>query len=613
MLLYVICQPTIPGSTLENMKPINTFMLALVGLTLLRCAATPNSAESIPNTAETETETVTAATIHPPHPPHPPDPPDPPLEIEYGSFTEDQLYTAIVSELSAQRGQVADAGESYFDLAIATRDIAVIQRAMQFASSNGDINALLQLGLLWAEVAPLDPQPHLMLSIQFLESAAFGQAISHMARVLDLGGEIDFAALSSRTAGLNSQNRTSLIANLRQLKAEFSAEDSIHLALIQLLAQNSEFDEALNELKTLQEKSAQTANMILLRAQILTDMGQQEQALRVMRNGIARFETDKNLRSTYARLLIQHEEYELAQQQFQVLLEQNPQDWETLYSLALLNTQLQNFERAIAAYTKLIAADQHADESQYKLGLIYQEQGEQSKSIEHFRQVRIGTNNFLAAQQQATRLSIQAERLHDAHSWLHQLSRGQPRLEVLFTTIESSILIQEDYPSEAEQLLTTALNKFPNETNLLFARVLYYDSITDREGSERDLQQIIRMLPEDSRALNHLGYMLADQTTRYEEALQLIERAIAISPQDPAIIDSLAWSLYKVGRYEEALVHIRRAFADFPDDEVASHLGEILWALGREQEAMQVWQDALEDEPDSLLIKEAMTRLQSAQ
>ena len=107
--------------------------------------------------------------------------------------------------------------------------------------------------------------------------------------------------------------------------------------------------------------------------------------------------------------------------------------------------------------------------------------------------------------------------------------------------------------------------------------------------------------------------MLADQTTRHEEALELIERAIAISPDDPAIIDSLGWALYKVARYEEALVQMRRAFAAFPDDEVASHLGEVLWALGHFDEAMRVWQDALVTDPESPLIAEAMERLQVAE
>ncbi len=116
------------------------------------------------------------------------------------------------------------------------------------------------------------------------------------------------------------------------------------------------------------------------------------------------------------------------------------------------------------------------------------------------------------------------------------------------------------------------------------------------------------MQPEDARALNHLGYMLADQTNRFEEALDLIERAISIVPDDPAIIDSLAWAQYKLGRYEEALINLRRAFAVFPDHEVASHLGEVLWKLGEHKEATQVWEDALEERPDSQLIKEVIER-----
>ena len=580
------------------MNRINNFAISLACFSLAGCAA-PVPPTDNPETAATVQSTAAQAAPAP--------------EIEYGSFTEDQLYEAIVSELSAQRGQVVEAGESYFDLAMSTRDLTIIQRAIQFASVNADTNALLQLGLLWAQLEPTNSQPQLLLSIQFLESGAFGQAISHMSRVLDLGGNMDFAALSSRTGRLNPQDRSVLIENLRRLKGEFGNQTSIHLTLVQLLAQNGNFEEALTEIELLKDDTDLTPNMVMLESQILQSLENPERATRVMRTGVARFETDKTLRLNYARLLIQNEEYEQAQEQFQILVKQDPQDWETLYSVALLDTQLENFDRAIAAYTKLIAVDQRADESQYNLGLIYQQRDNLGKSIENFRQVRIGTSNFLAAQQQATRLSIQSGRLDDAHDWLSQLSRGQPRLEVLFTTIESSLLIQEGHPDAAEQLLNTALNKFPNETDLLFARVLYYDSQSNPDGSERDLKQIIIMQPEDSRALNHLGYMLTDQTTRHKEALELIERAIAISPGEPAIIDSLGWALYKVGRHEEALLQMRRAFAAFPDDEVASHLGEVLWALERFDEAMRVWQDALETEPESPLIAEAMKRLQVAE
>ena len=579
-----------------------SILLALAAATLAACATIPGSPENqaAPSALIASSEAEPAATVEP-------------EEIEYGSFTEEQLYQAIISEIGAQRGHLDIAGENYFDLAIETRDLRIIQRAIQFARVNRDMNALLQLGLLWAEVSPDDPQPHLMLSFQFLESGDFDQALSHMARVIDLGGSMDFSTLSARTGRLNAAARIGLISNLRQLSREFADQESIRIALIQLLAQNQEFETALSELQGLQRLAQPTASLVLLQAQLLQSMEREEEALRTLKAGVRKFKQDKPLRLSYARLLIQNREFEDAQRQFETLIEQDSQDWETLFSIALLDLEMENYDSAARIFTRLIGVDQRTDESEYNLGYIYEQQEQLPLAIEHYRQVRIGTNNFLAAQQQATRFSVQLGELEDAHQWLSRLSRGQPRLEILFTTIESSVLIQADHGTLAKALLDTSLNKYPNEADLLFARVLYYDSVSDRQGSESDLKQIISMQPENSRSLNHLGYMLADQTTRFDEALELIERAISISPDDPAIIDSLAWVQYKLGRYEEALQNLRKAFAAFPDHEVASHLGEVLWQMGHEDEATRIWQDALDDRPDSDLIKAVIERFQDSQ
>jgi tetratricopeptide (TPR) repeat protein len=531
-------------------------------------------------------------------------------ETEYGNFTEEQLYQAIISELGAQRGVVDEVGDSYFDLALETRDLGIIRRAVQFASANNDMNAMLQLGLLWAEIDPADAQPHLMLSFQFLETGNYKQALSHMARVIELGGDIDFSALAARTGQLDPRTRAVLIDNLRQLTREFSDQQSIRLTLVQLLAQNGEYQEALLEFQLLIQLVDLSPRLVMLQAQILQSAGDADQAIRVMRSGVREFEEDKNLRLGYSQLLIQNEQYEAAQAQFAALMELDPQDWETLFSMALLDMELENYERAIERFTQLARIDQRADEARYYLGYIHEQREEFDAAIAAYREVRIGTQNFLAAQQQATRLAVQSGNLESAHAHLNQLSRGQPRLEILFNTIESGVLIQNDFIPEAKGLLDTALNKYPNETDLLFARVLFYDNVGDRAGSEQDLRQIILMQPEDSRALNHLGYMLADQTDRHAEALDLIERAIAISPEDPAIIDSLGWVQYKLGRYEEALANLQRAYELFPDPEVASHVGEVMWMMGREEQAKEVWRGALENQPDSELIQEVVKRLQ---
>jgi tetratricopeptide (TPR) repeat protein len=570
-----------------------------VGLTLQSCATVTDSPE--PPAAPTPTVAETAPT-----------PPPAPEPIEYGNFTEEQLYQAIISELSAQRGQIPEAGQGYFELAFSTRDLGIIQRAVQFASINNDLNGLLQLGLLWAEVAPEDPQPHLLLSFQFIESGDFQQALSHMSRVIDLGGRIDFSVLSNRTGRLTPQARAGLIANLQELSQEYPHEVSISTTLVRLLAQNQQYAEALAELQKIQQQQPNDAAMFLLEAQLHQSMDQVALALRTLRTGTRQFPDDRNLRFNYARVLIQNDDYPGAQEQFRILVEQDPRDWETLYSIALLDIEMKNYDDAARSLQRLVGVDQRADESQFYLGYIYEQQGRLEEAIDHYRQVRIGTQNFLAAQQQATRFSIQLGQLQDAHQWLSRLSRGQPRLDVVFTTIESGALLQAGYSNEAKQLLDTALNRYPNEVDLLFARVLYFDSLGDQAGSEQDLRQIILMQPEDARALNHLGYMLADQTERYEEALDLLERATAADPEDPAIMDSLGWAQYKLGRYDEALENLRRAFALFPDHEVASHLGEVLWMMGRHEEASTVWNNALEERPDSELIRAVIERFQPA-
>ena len=131
----------------------------------------------------------------------------------------------------------------------------------------------------------------------------------------------------------------------------------------------------------------------------------------------------------------------------------------------------------------------------------------------------------------------------------------------------------------------------------------------DLSQLERDLRFIIEREPDNAMALNALGYTLADRTTRYAEAKELIELAYQISPEDPAILDSLGWVNYRLGRLDEAERLLRQALQRFPDHEVAAHLGEVLWAQGKQREARKVWAGALKEQPDSPVLRSTLQRL----
>ena len=153
------------------------------------------------------------------------------------------------------------------------------------------------------------------------------------------------------------------------------------------------------------------------------------------------------------------------------------------------------------------------------------------------------------------------------------------------------------------------LAAWPDEGALLYARALMWERRDDIERAEADLRRLLVAEPENVHALNALGYTLADRTGRYEEALELIDRARLAEPDNAHIIDSYGWVLYRLGRHEEALVELRRAWSMLKDAEVAAHVAEVLWVTGRRDEAREFFEraNALDPENRSLLRSLEMT------
>ena len=153
-----------------------------------------------------------------------------------------------------------------------------------------------------------------------------------------------------------------------------------------------------------------------------------------------------------------------------------------------------------------------------------------------------------------------------------------------------------------------SLEEVPGNSDLLYSRGMLADKLDRLDIVERDMREIISREPDNADALNALGYTLADRTDRYEEAYALIKRAIELKPDEPYIVDSMGWVLYRMGRHQEALEQLRRAMSINPDPEIAAHLGEVLWALGKQAEAREIWSTALEATPEDERLLDVIER-----
>jgi tetratricopeptide (TPR) repeat protein len=185
-----------------------------------------------------------------------------------------------------------------------------------------------------------------------------------------------------------------------------------------------------------------------------------------------------------------------------------------------------------------------------------------------------------------------------------KLRQDNPQEAVSLLISEAEVLREEKRYQQGFDLLTQALAQYPDNPDLLYTRTLLAERLDRLDIVERDLRRLIDANPKNGQALNALGYTLADRTDRYQEALQYLQQAVALLPNDPAVLDSMGWVYYRLGQYDKALDYLRRAYQLSEDDEIGAHLSEVLWVAGQRDEARTVWQKALDKEPDSdYLIK----------
>jgi tetratricopeptide (TPR) repeat protein len=185
---------------------------------------------------------------------------------------------------------------------------------------------------------------------------------------------------------------------------------------------------------------------------------------------------------------------------------------------------------------------------------------------------------------------------------------SQPDYALQLYLIEIESLSKQQRFDAAWQRMAEALEQFPEDLNLIYTRAMLAEKRGNLAGLEQDLRFIIEREPDNAMALNALGYTLADRTTRYAEAHELIARAYELNPDDPAILDSLGWVNYRMGNLAEAEKLLRQALERMPDHEVAAHLGEVLWVSGQQDAARKVWRQALSETPDSSVLQETLKR-----
>jgi tetratricopeptide (TPR) repeat protein len=341
---------------------------------------------------------------------------------------------------------------------------------------------------------------------------------------------------------------------------------------------------------------------------ILVSKGDLPGAKALLANAVKHLPDQPALLSAYARMLVEAKELPLAYEYFTKLSELAPDDESASYWLGLISVELKKNVDAKRHFKRLLELNKRPNAAAFFLGRVAESEKQTEQAIGWYQRVERGEYHE-QAQLGLVRLWATSGQLAQAREWLKGLRIQQPKQAVRFYLMEADLLQEFGDAADTMELFNQSLQAYPDANELLYARGLFAATLEQLDVLEQDMNRVLQSDPENADALNALGYTLADQTDRYAEALELITRALAIKPDAPAVLDSMGWVQYRLGNIEESLEYLQRAYKKLPDPEIAAHLGEVLWVMGNQSQADEVWQSILIVTPDSKHVLETMNRL----
>ena len=218
-------------------------------------------------------------------------------------------------------------------------------------------------------------------------------------------------------------------------------------------------------------------------------------------------------------------------------------------------------------------------------------------------------DRLMEAQFRRASLLARQGKMSQARAIIQTLPEDSPEKLRSKLLAESQLLREAHDWQAAYEVLAKANERIQGDADMLYEQSMMAEKLGRFEEMEQLLRKVIATKADHFHAYNALGYSLAERNIRLEEARELIANALSFVPTEPFILDSMGWVEFRLGRKAEALRLLRQSYAARPDAEIASHLGEVLWANDQPEEARQIWQEGLKRDPKNEALLETLKRL----
>ena len=546
------------------------------------------------------------------------------------ALSAELLYQILLSELSLQNEDLGSAYSLMLGAARQAQDPQLFQRAIEIALRARDANAALAAARAWQQAIPdaSEPDRYLLQLVIGLNRLPEAQAPLQRSLARANGAERGPAIVFLSRLFTRATDKTGAADLLEKVLAkDLSSPNTGPVAWamvgnLRLLAGAK--PEALAAARKGASLDPLSEEVALLCVNLLdADF----EAARALLQPYLLAKPQPEIAMGFIRKLIDMQRFNDALVQVIALIGMQPsypEAWLVRGSIEFQNLSLADAERSLLQYLNLLLPPNQSSDpiegDEPKLTprgavqayLLLAQIAQKNRNFAQAQGYLEGINSPQdSAKVQFRRAMILAQQgqLGQARALVQAMPETSPEDARNKTTIELQLLRDSQQDQAAYDLLTQALQKFPGDADLSYELAMSAEKLARPDEMESILRRLIDAKPDYHAAYNALGYSLADRNKRLPEARALVQKALEFSPDDPFIIDSLAWVEFRSGNLEKALALLQQAFASRPDPEIAAHLGEVLWTLNQRDKAIATWQQGIELNRDNSTLRSTILRL----
>ncbi|MGH8177639.1 MAG: tetratricopeptide repeat protein [Steroidobacter sp.] len=531
-----------------------------------------------------------------------------PDEKSTEALPDDPNALVLGAEVALQRGQYLDAARAYVRAAEASRDEELAEQAARVAFEHQQWTLVQTAAEHWLELNHTNEEARRFAAFAALHLHRLDAAAEHLGVLLEtafINPPAGFLALLPQLA--EEATPAASTAVLQRMIAKYPELTEAHYALAQAAIQSDNLALALQHASRARELGPYWAPAGLLLARVQMLMGKIDESLATARQVLEQ-DTQDSYRLEYALMLLQAGKDEEGRKELAALANSETTAAVVERALADIDFQLGNRDSAAQRFNNLVSSGRFVYESLFYLGAIAESREAWDDALQFYGRVTSG-ELAMAAQARAARIKMERQGLDAGLKHLEEFATTRPQHRIDALIARANLLANSGDATGALALLDAALKEYPDSVELRFARIFQLEQADKVDESIAGLRSLAADRPGDPAVTNALGYTLVDRTRHHREGLKLIEDALAQTPDNGAVLDSMGWALHRAGRHQDALGYLERAKRRISDPEVDLHLGEVLLALDRKQEARDLWTKATERYPDNLELKQRLQKL----